>query len=164
MYFEIINQYGFNGSSKQEKTHKQSQPNQNNINLDVDKKLKILIVEDEILVAENLKEALQEAGYIVTGMVLSGEEAVKKCSELDPDVVIMDVKLSGKLDGINAASLIHKGFKQIPMVFMSAYSADQFPQVLNLSPGSYVYLNKPFDFKNLPKSIERLLKKSDQNT
>ena len=94
-------------------------------------------------------------------MVLSGEEAVKKCPQLDPDVVIMDVKLAGKLDGIDAATLIHKGFKQVPMIFMSAYSQDQFPQIQNLPADSYVYINKPLDFKNLPKSIESLLKKSD---
>jgi DNA-binding response OmpR family regulator len=157
-------QHSFIDSSKENKTRKQNQNVPSKINSDIHKNRKVLIVEDEILVAENLKETIEDAGYVVADVVLTGEEAVKNFSQVDPDIVIMDVKLAGKLDGVNAANFIHKNFKQVPIIFLSAYSLDQFPQILQLPPDSYLYVRKPFDANDLPKSIEKILRKVNKKT
>jgi DNA-binding response OmpR family regulator len=156
--------YRFLNSSKSNKKDDQKQAVPSEINSEVNKNRKVLIVEDEILVAENLREAIQGAGYVVVDIVLTGEEAINKFSLFDPDIVIMDVKLAGKLDGVNVANSIHKNFKQVPIIFLSAYSQDKFPQILELPPDSYLYINKPFDINKLPKSIETILHKVDKKS
>ena len=67
------------------------------------KKSKILVVEDEILIAKDIAEILNEEGYEVVDYVLSGEEAITRCDELKPDLVLMDIKLQGEIGGIDAA-------------------------------------------------------------
>ena len=63
------------------------------------KKKQILIVEDERIVAEDIKMSLQRLGYSVPGTATSGEDAVKKAEEIRPDLVLMDIVLEGKMDG-----------------------------------------------------------------
>ncbi len=67
------------------------------------KKRQILIVEDERIVAEDIKTRLQKLGYKVPGIVFSGEEVVKKAGDIRPDLVLMDIVLEGKIDGIEVA-------------------------------------------------------------
>jgi CheY-like chemotaxis protein len=122
------------------------------------KSLKVLIVEDEVLVAENIKEIIEDAGYTVPDVISAGEEAVSKCSKIDPDLIIMDIKLSGKTDGINAASRIHSTFKQVPIIFLTAYSQDQFPHLSNLRSDVFRFINKPYDMSSLPKLIASFLR------
>src|SRR5262245_11396391 len=64
------------------------------------KRPRILIVEDELLVAENIKEILQKGGYEVIAVISSGEEAIQEFTSLDPDLVMMDIRLAGSMDGI----------------------------------------------------------------
>ncbi len=117
----------------------------------------MLIVEDEVLVAENMREIIQDAGYVVPDIISSGEEAVSRCSLINPDLIIMDVKLAGKTDGIHAALSIYSNFKQVPIIFLTAYSQDQFPHLSRLPSESIRFLNKPCDMNSLPKSIEEFL-------
>lgn len=83
-------------------------------------KKRILIVEDEHLVAEQLKQGLTSQGYDVVGVVHSGEQAVRIGGESSPDLVVMDIMLSGSMDGISAAQQLHP--LGIPVVYLTGYS------------------------------------------
>ncbi len=84
------------------------------------KKIKILIVEDEVLIAQCLKMDLELMGFDVCDSVASGEEAIIKAKENNPDVILMDINLAGELDGIEAATEIVK-YKNIPIMFCTGY-------------------------------------------
>ncbi|MDP8269068.1 MAG: response regulator [Candidatus Tenebribacter davisii] len=85
------------------------------------KKIKILLAEDELLIAQCLKMELEMAGYEVCNYASSGEEAISLAQEEDPDIVLMDIHLSGDMDGIKAAQKIIE-HKKIPIVFMTGYN------------------------------------------
>jgi len=87
-------------------------------------KKKILIVEDERIVAEDIRTKLEYVGYVVAGIASSGEEALKKTEKLQPDLVLMDIVLEGKMDGIEAAAQILSRFN-IPVVYLTAYSDER---------------------------------------
>ncbi len=80
----------------------------------------ILIVEDEVIVAKNIQNRLEGLGYSVPAIISSGEEAIEKTKEIQPDLVLMDVKLEGKMDGVVAADQIRKQFN-IPIIYLTAY-------------------------------------------
>jgi DNA-binding response OmpR family regulator len=121
------------------------------------KKPRVLIVEDELLVAENLKEILQAGGYKVIEVVSSAEKAIENFMILDPDLIIMDVRLEGTLDGIHAAILIHETLKKVPILFLTAYRKDDFPYLLNLDPSLYSYICKPYNPKEFSAALKKLL-------
>jgi DNA-binding response OmpR family regulator len=121
------------------------------------KKPRVLIVEDELLVAENLKETLQTKGFKVIEVVSSAEQAIENFRMFDPDLVIMDVRLEGSLDGIHAAILIHETLKKVPILFLTAYQKEDFPHVLTLDSALYSYISKPYDLAKLSTALERLL-------
>ncbi len=77
---------------------------------------RILIVEDELIAAESLSLDLQRLGYEVVGVVSSGEKAIEKTKSLLPDLVLMDIQLRGKIDGITAAQNIYNTAK-IPIIY-----------------------------------------------
>ena len=81
---------------------------------------KILIVEDELIAAENLAKHLKRLGYAVAGIVESGEEAITQVGTRAPDLVLMDIMLQGDMDGV-AASLVISNEFHIPVVYMTAY-------------------------------------------
>ena len=81
---------------------------------------RILIVEDEAIVAIDIQKTVQTLGYDVPAIAFSGEEALQKTEELHPDVVLMDIVLQGQMDGIEAAHQIQKRFG-IPIVYCTAY-------------------------------------------
>ena len=81
---------------------------------------KIIITEDERIIAEDLKLTLQSFGHEVTAICTSGEEAVTKTRELHPDLIFMDIQLKGKLTGIEAAHILKNS--KIPVIFCTAYS------------------------------------------
>ncbi len=83
---------------------------------------KILIVEDEILIAEDLRFTLQRLGYQVVGIASSGTEAMRKAGELHPDLVLMDVRLQGGMDGVETARQIRRG-ADIPMIYVTAHAS-----------------------------------------
>ena len=82
---------------------------------------KILVVEDERITAEDIKSGLENAGYKVPALVSTGEDAIDKAGKLRPDLVLMDIKLKGKMDGIEAAGQIKLRYN-IPVIYLTAYS------------------------------------------
>src|SRR5258708_32074824 len=81
-------------------------------------KARLLVVEDERIEATSLNRHLLKLGYKVVAMVDAGEEAIQKARELRPDLILMDISLEGKMDGVEAASKIRKSL-QLPVVFLT---------------------------------------------
>ena len=84
----------------------------------------ILIVEDNIIVAMDIQRRLIKLGYNVPVVVSSGQEAINKVKENNPDLVLMDINLYGQMDGIEAASEIHT-FSNIPILYLTAYTDEK---------------------------------------
>ena len=81
----------------------------------------ILVVEDEAIVANDIRDTLISLGYDVAGTAKTGESALEKIAETRPDLVLMDIHLAGKMDGIETAGQIHENFG-IPVIFLTAYA------------------------------------------
>ncbi len=112
----------------------------------------ILVVEDESIVAHEIKSRLEKAGYSVCGVVHDGERAVADAQRLIPDLVLMDIRLKGEMDGITAAGLIREQCN-IPVVYLTAYTdPDTIARAKLEEPFGYVV--KPFDSRNLTVAIE----------
>ena len=116
---------------------------------------RILIVEDEFLIAMAERSILQRLGYEVIGIASSGEEAVKLADQSRPDVILMDIKLVGEMTGKEAARII-KERQDIPLIFVSALK-DQ-----TILDEGYVCVNKPFTRQSLSKAVEAVLEQSDK--
>jgi CheY-like chemotaxis protein len=114
----------------------------------------VLIVEDEGLIALHLAEILENAGYRIIGPVPSGEEALRMLEKHPKaDLVLMDIKLGGDMDGIEAAKIIRKRMP-VPLIFITAYSADQTPQgIAEISPEGF--LTKPVMGDDLLNLVEK---------
>ena len=121
----------------------------------------ILVVEDEQIVARDIKHNLQRLGHIVPDVISSGEEAIEKAGELHPDLVLMDIKLRGKMDGVEAAEQIRTRF-DIPVVYLTAYADDHTLDRAKITE-PFGYLLKPFDSKDLHTAIEMALYKHQMN-
>lgn len=113
---------------------------------------KILIVEDEGIVAEDIRRSLQKLGYVVSSVVSSGEAAVKKAEESNPDLVLMDIVLQGEMDGIEAAEHIRTRFN-IPVVYLTAYSDGKTLGRAKITE-PFGYIIKPFKERELQINIE----------
>ena len=87
-------------------------------------KKNILIVEDQAVVALTIEAQLIELGYGISGITASGEEAVQMARDLHPDVILMDINLSGPIDGIIATGQI-KTFLDVPVIYLTAYSDEE---------------------------------------
>jgi PAS domain S-box-containing protein len=116
---------------------------------------RILIVEDESIVAKDIQNSLKGLGYVVPAIVSTGEDAVAKALELNPDLVLMDVMLNGKIDGITAAEQIRVR-RRIPVVYLTAYIDDQTLKRAKDSQ-AFGYLLKPFEDRELRTTIEMAL-------
>jgi two-component system, response regulator PdtaR len=118
---------------------------------------RILIVEDEHIVAMGIKKMLKSLGYMVTGVASSGEDAINKAESTFPDVVLMDIMLKGNMDGVEAAKEITSRFN-VPVVYLTAYSDNKIlERVKKTEPFGYII--KPFDEKDLYSSIEIALQR-----
>jgi len=118
---------------------------------------KILIVEDEIIIAEGIQRKLKVMDYDVLAIVSSGEEAIKRIKENNPDLVLMDIVIHGKMDGIETAGQIHSHF-DIPVVYLTAYADDTTLERAKLTE-PFGYLIKPFKERELQITIEIALYK-----
>jgi CheY-like chemotaxis protein len=118
-------------------------------------KARVMVVEDEALVAAAIAACLRNLGHQVAATAVSGEEAVRKAMSLDPDLVLMDIRLKGKMDGIQAASRITQAL-QIPIVYLTAHSDDE-TLVRARTTEPYGFILKPFDEKVLKAVIEMTL-------
>lgn len=119
----------------------------------------ILIVEDVAMIAEFMELVLYRHGYQVTGIATSGEEAIDIARTSQPDLVLMDIKLQGYVDGIEAARKI-RSTCNVPVIFVSAYTE---PEMINkaLATGASGYIIKPFRGKDLISVLERVLAGED---
>ncbi|MBW4576294.1 MAG: diguanylate cyclase [Aphanothece sp. CMT-3BRIN-NPC111] len=115
-------------------------------------KKKILIVEDEKIVAKDIARTLLSLGYFPFESIASGEEALKKIAILQPDLVLMDISLKGNIDGIETAHQIRNIFN-IPVVYLTAY-ADQKTVERAKKTRALGYIVKPFDERDLHTTIE----------
>ena len=118
---------------------------------------RILVAEDESLIAEALRNTLEKMGLIVTGVVASGEDAIARAEETSPDLVLMDIRLRGNLDGIEAAGTIHDRF-DIPVIYLTAHSDDATVNRAKRT-GPFGYLLKPFSGRELRVTVEMALQK-----
>lgn len=117
--------------------------------------VKVLVVEDENIVALEIKDRLKRLGYAVCGVVAFGEQAVEEAREKHPDLVLMDIRLKGKMDGVEAAGIIQSE-SDIPVVFLTANSDDStFLRAKLTNPFGFVL--KPFHERELKTSIDLAL-------
>lgn len=114
--------------------------------------IKILVVEDEVIVAEDIADRLKKLGYAVAGTVSSGEEAIQKAAETQPDLVLMDIVLKGAMDGVTASEQIRNNI-DIPTVFLTAYADEKTLQRAKLTD-PFGYIVKPFQQNDLRVAIE----------
>src|SRR5882762_6759564 len=122
---------------------------------------RILVVEDERIVAHDLASALRELGYAVPATVATGEEAVERARELQPDVVLMDIRLPGAIDGIRAASSIRQEH-DIAVIYLTAHFDDEtLRRAMQTEPVGY--LVKPFSPPQLRCAIEIALHRREIN-
>lgn len=119
--------------------------------------MNILVVEDESIVAKDIQVCLKKLGYEVVGVCSSGEDAVEKANETNPDLVMMDIMLKGEMSGIDAAAEIRKEM-DIPVIFLTAYTdRDTVDKAKETEP--YGYIIKPFKEIDIQTAIEIALYK-----
>ncbi|HUJ17990.1 MAG TPA: response regulator [Nitrospirota bacterium] len=118
---------------------------------------RILIVEDEVLVATDLKNRITHFGYEVIDAVSSGEAAIARVAAQNPDIVLMDIMLNGVLDGIKTAEVIRKRFS-IPVIYLTAFSEEKIFQEAKITE-PYGYVIKPCNDRELHIAIEVALYK-----
>ncbi|MCU1229417.1 MAG: Blue-light-activated protein [Acidobacteria bacterium] len=120
---------------------------------------RILIVEDETIVAMDIAMTLRRLGYDVVGMAGSGADAVDSARRLSPDLVLMDIRIRGAMDGIEAATAIQRE-RPTPIVFLTAHAdADTVERAKSASP--HGYLVKPFDERALHRAVEIALRRAE---
>lgn len=120
----------------------------------------ILIVEDEYILARNMREGLESFGYQVLGIVDSGEAAIEKATELCPNIILMDIRIRGKIDGIQAAEQIWQQL-QIPVIYVTGHSDQSTVERATLtSPFGYVL--KPVREKELYVAIQTALSRYER--
>lgn len=128
----------------------------------------IFIVEDERIVAEDLKRILERLGYQVVGSAASGDEAIKKVDAAKPHLVLMDIRIQGSLDGIDVAEHVAANL-DVPVIYLTAYADETtVDRAKGTLPAGYIL--KPFEERSLKTTIElalyrhkmdRLLKNAD---
>jgi PAS domain S-box-containing protein len=116
---------------------------------------KILIVEDEKIVAKDIHHCLRRFGYEVTAIVSTGEEAIQKAIETKPDLTLLDIRLHGETDGIVVAEQIREQLR-IPVVYLTAYADEEMLRRAKLTE-PFGYLVKPFGERELHSTIEMAL-------
>lgn len=118
----------------------------------------ILVVEDERIVARDLQSRLKRLGYSVPAIACSGEEAIAKAEQVQPSLILMDINLKGKIDGIEAARQIGERLK-IPVIFLSAYDDDStVTRAQGLKPADY--LGKPFEDQTLYAALHQFFSRN----
>ncbi len=113
---------------------------------------RILIVEDEGIVAVDLKQMLEKLGYVVLAIANNGKDAIKKIGEANPDLILMDIVIKGEMDGIETAQQIRVLY-DIPVIYTTAYFDDAILERAKITR-PYGYIVKPFYEGELISSIE----------
>lgn len=116
-------------------------------------------MEDEAIVAMQLEESLKQLGYEVAGVATRGNDAIRIAKDTWPDLILMDIRLEGSMDGIETAESINQ-FYDIPVIFLTAYSDDTtISRVIHTS--SYGFMTKPFNERTLYSNIELAISKHE---
>lgn len=116
---------------------------------------RILIVEDDEIIANLISVMLEKKGYNIVGKIASGEESIIRAAELEPDLILMDINLAGVMDGVTAACFIFQLF-QYPVVFLTALCDDDLlNRAKNAQPLGYIL--KPFTDRDLSSNVELAL-------
>jgi signal transduction histidine kinase len=123
---------------------------------------KILIVEDETIIAMGIEQSLQEAGYEICGLCNTGEKALDALAALQPDLVLMDIRLAGTLDGVETADRVRK-ICQLPVVFLTAMNDSSTLKRAKLAE-PFGYVIKPCDDYELVAAIEIALARHKAET
>ncbi len=119
------------------------------------KKARILVVEDEAIIAKDIRRRLEKHGYEVSSAVSTGGDAVRRAGEDEPDLILMDIVLPGDIDGIDAAGII-RARNDIPVVYLTAYTnKDIVERAVRTEP--FGYITKPFEDSELCRTIEMAL-------
>lgn len=119
--------------------------------------VRILLVEDDDIVARVADWRLQKIGYEVCGRATNSTDAVRMAEELHPDLVLMDIKISGTTDGVSTAKLLKKTV-DVPIIYLTSHTDDEtITRAAETEPAGFIA--KPFDDKDLKIAIELALKK-----
>ncbi|MCP3922660.1 MAG: response regulator [Desulfobacterales bacterium] len=121
-------------------------------------KRKVLIVENEALIGAELSDNINDLGYMVTGIVNTGEKALENIDRDKPDIVLMDIKLKSGMDGIETSEIIKK-INGPPVIFLTAYLNDDLMERAKVTE-PFGYLIKPVDLRVLNSTIEVALYKA----
>jgi two-component system, cell cycle sensor histidine kinase and response regulator CckA len=113
---------------------------------------KVAIVEDEYIVALDIKSYLERSGYSVAGLYSSGEDLLGEFAQKRPDLVLMDIKIRGKMDGVETARLVHERYRT-PVVLLTAYADDETIARAKITQ-PFGYIIKPFEERELKTAIE----------
>lgn len=123
---------------------------------------RVLIVEDENIIALELEWQLKSLGYQVAGIISRGEDAVERAAELKPDLLLMDISLKGELDGYQTAEIIQAKYP-IPVIYLSAFFDDKTLKKAASNGRKSIYLKKPFSEYELKKAIDHCLDGKKEN-
>lgn len=121
-------------------------------------KKRLLIVEDEAITALDLKYSLEELGYEIVDTVDTGQDAINTAAETVPNIVLMDIKLKGDMEGIEAAEIISE--LRIPIVYLTANTDTNTFEKSNVK-GSYGFISKPYDINKLDKTLQITIKRAE---
>lgn len=123
------------------------------------RKAKVLVVEDEKIIAKDIESTLKRIGHESAGSVAKGEEAISAAEKIHPDLILMDITLKGEMDGIEAARIINKKFS-IPIVYITAHQdEDTIEKTKDTNP--YGYITKPLDDRDLSTAINSAVYRRD---
>ena len=123
---------------------------------------KILIVEDEIIIAIDLKIRLEDLGYYVPGIAVNGRDAIKKTGEKNPDIILMDILLNGDKDGIQVAQQIRNQYN-VPIIYLTGSQNDGLIEKAGITE-PYGYINKPFDNTEIENAIQLAVSKTNNSS
>ena len=124
------------------------------------KTIQILVVEDETIIALNLKESLESLGYTVVGIAASGEKAIEKATKYRPDLVLMDIRIKGNMDGISTAQQIWESCS-IPAIYVTGHSDRSTLERAKVT-APFGYLLKPVKEQELYIAIETALQRYER--
>lgn len=120
-------------------------------------KAQVLVVEDDALIARNIQLELHGMGYAVPAIATSGEEALQKAAEIQPDLVLMDISLRGEMDGVKTVERLREDL-EVPVIYLTAFADDQTLQRAKKTE-PYGYLIKPYEEKELHTTVQLALYK-----
>jgi DNA-binding LytR/AlgR family response regulator len=124
--------------------------------------MKILVVEDDFIIAEDIAQILQNAGYTITNILARGEEVLNAIETQEPDLILLDITLAGKKSGIEVGEEIHKNYQKIPFIYLTSYT-DQSTVEKAKYTFPAAYMTKPFDERDLEIAIDLAIFNFAQN-